>query len=235
MIRRKRELALGASRMLGVSGIRQIGNMQTAAAFGSGNLGVTASASGCQKNDLILVLGCNKTAGAADLSVAATGLSFTLIAKTTQVTNEPIVAAWYAIAPDTTARDVTVTAGASGSTSGRGMQVIVLRGVDVVVPLDTGVNYGRLAANTSFTVPVPDPETPGALAVTWQDVAVSNAVLAVTSPSGFTTDAAGTTVNGWMSGRKIVSPGAPPGDTTVTSTGSGVLSYLAFNLRALQG
>lgn len=227
-VRRKRQTALGPSSVFGVGPISEVSFLwsnTTSSTLTSG------AYSGAQPNDIILVI-CQHGGNNATLSASSAGLVFTKIISSGDGTWQSL-AAFYAIAPDTTNRGITLNPGIN---TFLGMYIAVIRGVDTV----NTINGTPAAASHAATS---TPSTPSVTTIndnSWAFAAVStiSANSPIVSSAGWTNvlslNSSGNSSLG-VARKNITPPGATGVINFTHTAGGAVIGHnLTFALSPLQ-
>lgn len=201
----------------------------------SGQTGIVAGVAAQAVGDFILVHS-GQVAGNV-LVPTATGITFTQIQLFTGSNSENTTGAWYYIATDTTARDITVRGRSAANDVLVGM-ASVWSGVDPTNPFDVASSMGALAAPTTpFDMPVPAMTTVTAGAVAIVCVGTGNDTTHSPQTSGWVqAQMVNTTIGddycGSVSYRKVDTPG-DTGTINIRQTTSGGIAarYIEFALK----
>ena len=150
MIRRKRpNIALGASRMYGLSGIRLSDYKYVFSGFGFATA-TTPTLTMLTAGDLLLVHFQQRSNTPRNVNLpTSTGMTFNTISNTGAFNDRPYL--WYGWVPDSTPRDVTVTL--SGGTGNYLVCALVYRPIDATTPLDVVATPGTYTASLTPSIP----------------------------------------------------------------------------------
>ena len=221
---------LGPSRLLGASGIEFGGATFASASATSVNIAnVTAGAPG----DIIMVVSTRQAGNWSGTGPTASGLTFETVYNT-DLTSPRV---HYAIAPDTTPRNITSDVGAA--VSYMASCAIILRGVNAseIVDAAATVESGSVSSSAPYVVGGAVTSSPGAWSFVAAEAADDHSLNQATS--GWVTldrQNVASNLSFIVAARHMVDAG-DPGALTITAglSGADPLRLTKFALRALQG